>query len=69
VAESFSTGYEQLWFSDCATPTLADIPPLFDKVRKTQCLRAILYAKCIILPRQARDQHRENTQKKSGVFL
>ncbi len=32
VAESFSTGYEQLWFSDCATATLTEIPPLFDKV-------------------------------------
>jgi len=27
-----------------------------------------LYIKCIILPRQARDKHRENS-KKSGVFL
>jgi hypothetical protein len=25
------------------------------------------YIKCIILPRQARDKHRESTQKKSGV--
>eukprot|EP01046_Picozoa_sp_COSAG06_P019110 COSAG06_NODE_1351_length_9765_cov_3.151976_3_plen_164_part_00 len=25
------------------------------------------YIKCIVLPRQARDKHRESTQKKSGV--
>jgi hypothetical protein len=28
-----------------------------------------LYTKTIILPRQARDEHRESTPKKSGVFL
>jgi hypothetical protein len=28
-----------------------------------------LYIQCIILPRQARDRHRESTQKKSGVSL
>jgi hypothetical protein len=37
------------------------------KVRKRLFLRH-LYIKCIILPRQARDKHRENS-KKSGVFL
>jgi hypothetical protein len=34
--------------------------------RKRHFLRH-LYIKCIILPRQARDEHRENS-KKSGVF-
>jgi hypothetical protein len=38
-----------------------------DRVRKTPLL-GHLYIKCIILPRQARDKHRENS-KKSGVFL
>jgi hypothetical protein len=28
-----------------------------------------LCIKCIVLPRQARDKHRESTQKKSGVSL
>ena len=41
VAESFSTGYEQLWFSDCDTATLADIPPLFDKVIEEQVASGI----------------------------
>ena len=36
-------------------------------VRKRHFLRH-LYIKCIILPRQARDKHRENS-KKSGVSL
>jgi hypothetical protein len=35
-------------------------------VRKRHFLRH-LYIKCIILPRQARDKHRENS-KKSAVF-
>jgi hypothetical protein len=33
------------------------------KVRKRHFLRH-LYIKCIILPRQARDKHRESTQKR-----
>ena len=37
------------------------------QVKKRHCLRH-LYIKCIILPRQARDKHRENS-KKSGVSL
>jgi hypothetical protein len=36
-------------------------------VRKRHFLRCHLYIKCIILPRQARDKHRESTQK-SAVF-
>ena len=36
------------------------------KVRKRHFLRH-LYIKCIILPRQAQDKHRENS-KKNGVF-
>jgi hypothetical protein len=38
-----------------------------DEVRKRHFLRH-LYIKCIILPRQARDKHRESTQKRD-VFL
>jgi len=37
-------------------------------VRKTR-LFAHLYMRTIILPRQARDKHRESTQKKRRVFL
>ena len=37
------------------------------QVRKRHFLRH-LYIKCIILPRQARDKHRESTQKRD-VFL
>ena len=36
--------------------------------KETPFLRHV-YIKCIILPRQARDKHRESTQKKSGVSL
>jgi hypothetical protein len=35
------TNHEQLWFSDCATPTLAEIPPLFDKVIAEQVARVV----------------------------
>ena len=38
-------------------------------VKKRHFLRCHLYVKCIILPRQARDKHRESTQKESGVSL
>ena len=38
------------------------------QVRKTYFLRHF-YIKTIILPRQALDKHREDTPKKSGVFL
>jgi hypothetical protein len=30
--------------------------------------RAVLHSKCIILPRQSRDKHRESTQKKRYAF-
>ena len=38
-------------------------------VKKRHFLRCHLYRKGIILPRQARDKHRESTEKKSGVSL
>jgi hypothetical protein len=38
-------------------------------VKKRHFLRCRLYLKCIILPRQARDKHRESTQKQSGVSI
>ena len=37
--------------------------------KETPLLRCHLHIKCIILPRQARDKHRESTQNKSGVSL
>ena len=36
--------------------------------KETPLLRCHLDTKCIILPRQARDKHRESTQKKSAAF-
>jgi hypothetical protein len=43
------------------------LPELYLKVR-TQHFLSTFYIKTIILPRQARDKHRENS-KKSTVFL
>jgi adenine C2-methylase RlmN of 23S rRNA A2503 and tRNA A37 len=42
---------------------------LFGMGQKTPFLRCHLDIKCMILPRQARDKHRESTHKKNGVFL
>ena len=39
------------------------------EVRKTHFLRCHLYIKTIILPRQARDKHRESTQKRVAAFF
>jgi hypothetical protein len=36
--------------------------------KKTHILFHFMILKLIILPRQARDKHRESTQKASGVF-
>ena len=36
----------------------------FNAGEKRHFLRCHLYIKCIILPRQARDKHRESTQKR-----
>ena len=38
------------------------------EVRKCVCLLRHFILNMIILPRQARDKHRESTQKESGVF-
>jgi hypothetical protein len=38
-------------------------PAIQGQVRKRHFLRCHLYIKCIILPRQARDKHRENSKK------
>jgi hypothetical protein len=42
---------------------------LLPEVRTTAAFRAILYINANILPRQARDEHRESTQKKDDRFL
>ena len=41
VAETFSTGYEQLWFSDCDTATLAEIPAAFEKMLAEQAAAGV----------------------------
>ena len=40
-----------------------------DPGKETPLLQCHLYTKCIILPRQARDKHRESTQKRVTRFL
>ena len=39
------------------------------KVGKTPFNEPSIYIEIILLPRQARDKHRESTRKKEGVFL
>jgi hypothetical protein len=53
----------RLKLSSKGVPQLVEV---FDEVRKRHFFRH-LYIKCIILPRQARDKHRESS-KKSAVF-
>ena len=61
--ESIKTFFEAQLAESGGKPT----PALVGVGKETLFLRRF-YIKCIILPRQARDKHRENS-KKSGVFL
>ena len=40
----------------------------YDQVRKKRSVLSHFYYKTIILPRQARDKHRESTQKQMPFF-
>ena len=72
-SESSSTQEKEACFVFCKKVGRISIrlscarPAIQGQVRKRHFLRCHLYIKCIILPRQARDKHRDNSKK--GRFL
>jgi serine/threonine protein phosphatase PrpC len=52
-----------------APPYVIPLPEFREQVRKRLSFLRHLYIKCIILPRQARDKHRESTQKRVAFSL
>eukprot|EP01046_Picozoa_sp_COSAG06_P064104 COSAG06_NODE_15171_length_1092_cov_1.651561_1_plen_84_part_00 len=60
VAQSSASHWRRYW-SDGG---MIDLSAAFDVVGGNASLWRHFYIKCIILPRQARDKHRESTQKR-----